>query len=67
MKIGDLVTMPGQKLRPGESAPVAVVLKTDPEWGPTASARARVKVYWIQDEEMAWEPREWLEVISANR
>ena len=66
MKVGDLVTMPGQKLREGESAPVAVVLKTGPEWGASAH-RARVKVYWIQDEEMAWEPREWLEVISANR
>lgn len=66
MKIGDLVTMPGQKLREGESAPVAVVLKAAPEDKPTMY-RSRVKVYWIQDEEMAWEPREWLEVISASR
>ena len=67
MKVGDLVTMPGQKLREGESAPVAVVLKTGPEWGARAGHLARVKVYWIQDEENAWEPREWLEVISASR
>ena len=66
MKAGDLVTMPGQKLREGESAPVAVVLKTDSEWCRWRH-QARVKVYWIQDEEMAWTPREWLEVISANR
>tara|TARA_A100001201_G_scaffold80168_1_gene71577 strand:+ start:57 stop:260 length:204 start_codon:yes stop_codon:yes gene_type:complete len=67
VKVGDLVTMPGQKLREGESASVAVVLKTDSEWAKMTGHLARVKVYWIQDEEMAWEPREWLEVVSANR
>ena len=68
MKIGDLVTMPGQKLREGESAPVAVVLKTVAERFVNCSLPVeRVKVYWIQDEEIVWVERERLEVISEDR
>ena len=67
MKVGDLVMMPGQKLQEGEPQSVAVVLRTEPDGVYRGTPGiGRVKVYWIQDEEMAWEPKKWLEVINAT-
>ena len=66
MKVGDLVIMPGQPLKSNEAEPVAVVLLLDSVMGVERDLQ-RAKVYWIQDEEIAWEPQEWMEVISASR
>ena len=67
MQVGDLVTMPGSSYRDkSETEATGIILSTTP--APAAPLHlARVKVYWTQDEETAWEPRGWLEVINANR
>jgi len=65
MKIGDLVIMPGSCYRNGTPASPAtgIVLKAQPVLAGTGTPR--VQVYWIEDAEASWEPREWIEVISA--
>jgi hypothetical protein len=68
VKVGDLVIMPGENLTEGEAQPVAVVLRTKPDGINRGTPRIRrVKVYWIQDQEVSWEPVKWLEVINASR
>ena len=67
MQVGDLVIMPGSSYRDkSETEATGIILSTTPDPGALLHL-ARVKVYWIQDEEDAWEPREWLEVISESR
>jgi hypothetical protein len=66
MKVGDLVIMPGSCYRDEDGSPATgVVLKAKPVVAGTRIPRAQV--YWIEDAEAAWEPREWLEVISESR
>ena len=66
IKVGDMVIMPGQKLMEGEPTPIAIVLKTKDDRYQDRRI-GRVKVYWIQDEESAWEPQKWLKVINESR
>ena len=65
MKVGDLVKFPCDE----EIVPVGVVLQTTANGALRGdpSTRPRVKVYWIQDQEISWEPIKWLEVINAAR
>ncbi len=60
MKVGDLVTMP-VTIYPA----TGIVLQEEPNDWRGRPQRTRVKVYWIEDAEASWEPKKWLEVISA--
>ncbi len=63
MKVGDLVKFPcGDKV-----VPIGIVLRTDPDGiNRGAALGRRIKVYWIQDQEISWEPIKWMEVISLG-
>jgi len=65
MKVGDLVKFPCDE----KIVPLGVVLQTTANGALRVdpSTRPRVKVYWIQDQEISWEPIKWLEVINAAR
>ena len=71
MKVGDLVTMPGTfqpttgiVLR--EETPECATYLGDARFIDTDNPRLnRVEVYWIEDAEASWEPKKWLEVVSA--
>jgi len=68
VKVGDLAIMPGQKLMEGEPTPIAIVLQTKPDGVYRGTPGiGRIKVYWIQDQEIAWEPMKWLKVINESR
>ena len=63
--MGDLVIMPGSI----ESAR-GIVLQTTPDgdvFRGRRTSHSRIKIYWIEDAEVSWEPMKWLEVISAGR
>lgn len=64
MKPGDLVTMPGSK-DPGAGLGVGIVLE-DPHSVHTKGTRKRVKILWLDHEEVCSEPVDWLEVINDN-
>ncbi len=60
MKIGDLICMPG-----AIEQVTGIVLQTKPDGINRGTPRLkRVKIYWIEDAEVSWEPVKWLEVIS---
>ena len=69
MKIGDLVIMPGSCYRDENGSPATgIILRTKPDGINRGTPRlTRVRVYWIEDAAPAWEPSEWLEVISESR
>jgi len=59
MKVGDLVHMPGS------IEPITgIILRAPPDKGDGPAPR--VKVYWMGDAEVSWEPRKWLEVINPS-
>ena len=58
MKVGDLVIMPGA-IDPITG--IVLRMKSDGE----KHGLARVEVYWVKDVEASWEPKKWLEVVSA--
>ena len=60
MQVGDLVHMPGS-IEP--TTGIILRKKSDGE----KHGLGRVQVYWIEDGEASWEPKKWLEVISASR
>ena len=60
MQVGDLVHMPGS-IEPA----TGIVLRTKPDGINRGTPHRRVKVCWIEDAEVSWEPIKWLEVISA--
>tara|TARA_B100000424_G_scaffold261861_1_gene247291 strand:+ start:1121 stop:1330 length:210 start_codon:yes stop_codon:yes gene_type:complete len=63
MKNGDLIHMPGQTLLPGEEVPqVGIVIDTKPRH----LHDKRVGIMWLDNwGQVDWEPKDWLEVISA--
>ena len=61
MKVGDLVTMPGA-VEPG----VGLVL-SDPIPCGLNGQRTRVKILWLDENEVCPEPVKWLEVVNENR
>ena len=64
MQVGDLVKFPCDE----KIVPLGVVLQTTANGAKDyPGTRPRVKVYWIQDQEISWEPIKWLEVINASR
>ncbi len=63
MQVGDLVCMPGS-IEPA----TGIVMQTKPDGiNRGTPSLKRVKIYWIQDAEVSWEPVKWLEVINASR
>ena len=61
MEVGDLVTMPGTIY-----STTGIVLQVgESPHRRNVSHNTRAKVYWIEDAEASWEPKKWLEVISA--
>ena len=60
MQVGDLVIMPGSI-----DSITGIVLRVNAEG--YQHRHDRVEVYWIEDGEASWEPKKWLEVISASR
>ena len=64
MKNGDLIHMPGQTLLAGEEVPgVGIVIDDDP---PTSVSKNRIGIMWTDNwGKVDYEPKEWLEVISA--
>jgi len=63
MEVGDLVTMPGS------IEPITgIILQADGKGVVRGTVRPdRVKVCWIQDGDVQWEQKKWLEVVSASR
>ena len=59
MQVGDLVIMPGS-IEPVTG--IILRMKSDGE----KHGLGRVKVYWIEDNEVAWEPKTWLEILSTS-
>jgi len=67
MKVGDLVIMPGSCYRDKSDNPATgIILRTKPDGINRGTPRLeRVKVFWLEDTEVSWEPKKWLEVLSA--
>lgn len=63
MKVGDLVIMPGASV---SHEVQGVVLQLQPELS-KKSRNFRVLVHWFAENEAAWEPVKWLEVVSESR
>ena len=64
MKVGDLVRMP-QSVEPI----TGIVLQTIPDgevFKGRRTSHSRIKIYWIEDAEVSWEPMKWLEVINPS-
>ena len=61
MKVGDLVMMPGAK-DPG----VGLILEQPVPCGPHGN-RERVKLLWLDEDEVCFERVDWLEVINDRR
>ncbi len=61
MKVGDLVRMRGGLPATG------IVLRTKPDnISRGTPGIERVKIYWMPEREVSWEPMKWLEVISEK-
>jgi len=61
MKVGDLVKMI-------DTAFTGIIMQADGKGVVRGTVRPkRVKVFWIEDGEASWEPKKWLEVVSASR
>ena len=65
MKVGDLVTMITTLDFKNPTGIVLQLVSKDAH-GNKHVGRHRVKVYWIEDNEVAWEPKTWLEILSAS-
>ncbi len=61
MQVGDLIRMRGGLPASG------IVLRTKPDGINRGTTHTRVKIYWIEDGEVSWEPVKWLEVVSEGR
>ena len=61
MQVGDLIRMRGGLPASG------IVLRTKPDGTNRGTTHTRVKIYWIEDGEVSWEPVKWLEVVSEGR
>jgi hypothetical protein len=68
MKVGDLVHMPGSRIHNGKAASLGVVVKM-PYVGPKGEKQQtpRVGIYWMNGDQVDWEPMCWLKVINENR
>jgi hypothetical protein len=61
VQVGDLIRMRGGLPASG------IVLRTKPDGINRGTTHTRVKIYWIEDGEVSWEPVKWLEVVSEGR
>lgn len=63
MKVGDLVIMSG-----AIEKTTGIILRTKPDGINRGTPRLeRVKVFWLEDTEVSWEPKKWLEVVSESK
>ena len=62
MKVGDLVTFPNSVAAPQ----TGIVLQTESNDWRGRVDQTRVKVYWLEDTEVSWEPVKWLELINPS-
>ena len=61
MQVGDLVKMI-------DTAFIGIIMQADGKGVVRGTVRPdRVKVCWIQDGDVQWEQKKWLEVVSASR
>ena len=70
MKVGDLVIMPGENLMAGEGMSIGIIVEeTDPRTHKSwAGKTKRVGVMWTDSGGCVdFEPKDWLEVVSAAR
>ena len=64
MKVGDLVHMPGS-IEPA----TGIILQTIPDgevFKGRRTSHSRIKIYWIEDAELSWEPVKWLEAVNPS-
>ncbi len=64
MKVGDLIHMP-HSVEPI----TGIILQTIPDgdmFKGRLTSHSRIKIYWIEDAEVSWEPMKWLEVLSER-
>ena len=68
MKVGDLVTMPGETLRPGQKPSVGIIVADDYQTRNQRRKNSRIGVMWSDSlRSIDYEPKAWLEVISESR
>ncbi len=60
MKPGDLIHMPGETVREGESPSIGIVIDVEPRH----LHDKRVGVLWVNWHQVEWEPKDWLEVLG---
>ena len=66
MKVGDLVIMPGETIRSGESMSIGIVVADDYQERNQRRKNDRIGVMWSDSlRSIDYEPKAWLEVISA--
>ncbi len=63
MKVGDLVIMPGETIRPGGLS-VGLIVEDDTR---LPGGDKRIGVLWGDSHCVDFEPKDWLEVISESR
>jgi len=66
MKNGDLIYMPGETLREGESQSVGLVVDDVVRYRTPHSTRGRIGILWVGGEGVDYEPADWLEVVSNS-
>jgi len=66
MKVGDLVTMPGETLQPGQKPSIGIIVADDYPNNKYRRKR-RIGVVWVDSSCVDYEPKEWLEVINESR
>ena len=64
MKVGDLVIMPGETIRPGDDMSVGLIVEDEIRF---PGGNKRIGVLWGDSHCVDFEPKDWLEVISESR
>jgi hypothetical protein len=66
MKVGDLIHMPGETVRPGEVPSLGIVIDDVPQYrNPSRRGKGRVGIMWADNwGKVDYEPKAWLEVVS---
>ena len=67
MKAGDLIHMPGETVRAGETPSLGIVIDDVPQYRNPGRRRSkgRVGIMWMDNwGKVDYEPKDWLEVVS---
>ena len=67
MKAGDLIHMPGQTLREGETPSLGIVIDDVPQFrNPSRKGKGRIGIMWLENwGNVDFESKAWLEVVST--